>query len=313
MKGNCETISMISEGGRRTLMKLTKGDVLFDEPMKNHTSFRIGGPVEALVIPKSENDLRKLLSFHRKNSIPLTVIGKGTKLLVSDEGIDGIIVKISGCFSKVSISGTKARVGGGRSLANLSRLVADHGLSGLEFAVGIPGTVGGGVAMNAGAHGAMMKDVVTNVVAMNREGEIREYSKDDLDFRYRESKLLYSNVIVLSVQMNFVRNDVERILRTMHEYIQWRKKTQPLDLPNAGSVFKNPTGSSAAKLIDMAGLKGIRAGGARISEKHANFIANEGNATARDVRCLMSKMKKEVFEKFGIMLEPEIRFLGRFD
>lgn len=304
---------MISEEARKTLMQLVKGEILFDEPMKNHTSFRIGGPVEALIIPRNEYDLKNLLNFRKKNGIPLTVIGNGTKLLVSDEGIDGITVKISGCFDNVSICGTKVKVGGGHSLANLSRLVADHGLSGLEFAVGIPGTVGGGVVMNAGAHGAMMKDVLTNVIVMNYEGEIRKYSKSDIDFGYRESKFQNNNMIVLSVQMNLVKNDAEEILKRMHEHIQWRKKTQPLDLPNAGSAFKNPTGLSAGKLIDMAGLKGMIVGDAKISEKHANFIVNIGNATARDVRGLMNMVQKEVFRKFGIMLEPEIKILGRFN
>ena len=317
---------MISEQARKTMMKLVKGKILFDEPMKNHTSFRIGGPADALIIPKDENDLINLLKFAKKNGIPLTPIGNGTKLLVSDEGIDGILVKISGCFDNVTISGPKVKAGAGYSLANLSRLVADCGLSGLEFAVGIPGTVGGGVVMNAGAHGSMMSDVVTSVTAMNVEGQLKRYLKNDLEFGYRQSKLQNNKMIVLNVKMKFKKDDVEKIKKRMHENLEWRKKNQPsylltgnknqrsylLNIPSAGSIFKNPMNVAAGRLIDMAGLKGVTIGDAKISEKRANFIVNLGNATAQDVLKLMRKVQKEVWEKYGINLEHEIRIVGRY-
>jgi len=302
---------MISKDQRKTLLKVIKGEIFFNEPMKNHTSLCIGGPAEVLVIPRNEYDLKFLLKFHKKNGIPLTVIGNGTKLLVSDKGVDGIVIKMSGCFDKVSISGTNVEVGGGHSLTNLSRLVADHGLSGLEFAVGIPGTVAGGVVTNAGAHGVSIKDVLTNVIVMNYKGEIQKYSKSDIYFEYRKGKF-QNNVIILNVRMKLVKDDIEKILERVHEHLRWRRKTQPLDLPNAGCIFKNPMGLFAGKLIDMAGLKGITVGGAKISEKHANFIINIGNATARDVKNLMNIVQKEVFRKSRIILEPEIKFLGRF-
>ena len=303
---------MISEEARKTLMKLIKGKVLFDEPLKNHTSFCIGGPADALIIPKDENDLKNLLNFAKKNGIPLTVMGNGTKLLVRDKGIDGVVVKIKGCFDKVTISGPKVKAGAGYLLANLSRLVANHGLSGLEFVVGIPGTVGGGVVTNAGAHGFMMSEIVTNVTVMNVEGKLKKYSKNDLGFGYRQSKLQNSKTIVLNVEIELKKDDVDKIEKRMREYIEWRKKNQPLDLPNAGSIFKNPTGIPAGKLIDMAGLKGMRLGDAKISEKRANFIVNLGNATAQDVLSLMKKVQKEVWEKYRIKLEHEIRIIGRF-
>jgi UDP-N-acetylmuramate dehydrogenase len=304
---------MISEQARKNLMKLIKGKILFDEPMEKHTSLHIGGPVNALIIPRNEHDLKNLLNFAKKNGIPLTVMGNGTKLLVSDKGIDGIVVKINGCIEKVTISGTKVKAGAGYLLANLSRLVANHGLSGLEFAVGIPGTVGGGVVMNAGAHGFMMSDILTNVTVMNVEGKIKKYSKNDLEFGYRQSKLQNSKTIVFDVEMKLKKDDADKIEKRMREYIEWRKKNQPLDLPNAGSIFKNPTGIPAGKLIDMAGLKGMRLGNAKISEKRANFIVNLGNATALDVLSLMNLIREKVLQKFGIWLEPEIRIIGRFN
>ena len=304
---------MITEQPRKTLTKLIKRKILFDEPMKNHTSLRIGGPADALIIPRNEYDLKNLINFHKQTDIPLTVIGNGTKLLVSDEGIDGIVVKISGCFNNVTVSGSRVKAGAGHSLANLSRLVADHGLSGLEFAVGIPGTVGGGVVMNAGAHGSMMSDVVTSATVMNFEGEISKYSKSDINFGYRQSKFQNNHSTVLSVEMNLRKNNAEKIRKKMYEYIQWRKKNQPLDLPNAGSIFKNPKDTSAGKLIDMAGLKGMMVGGAKISEKRANFILNLGNATAQDVLSLMNAVQKRILEKYGFKLEPEIRIIGRFN
>lgn len=304
---------MISEDARKTLEGLVKGEVLFDDPMKNHTSFHIGGPADALVIPRDELDLKNLLSFCKKQDIPLIVIGNGTKLLVSDEGIDGIVVKMSGCFDSVLISRSVVKVGAGFSLGSLSRLMVDHRLSGLEFAVGIPGTVGGAVVMNAGAHGSMMSDVVTNVTLMDFNGDISKCQKIDMSFGYRQSKFQNDPCIILTVEMRLRKNNAEMIRKRMHKYIRWRKKRQPQDMPSAGSIFKNPKGISAGQLIDMTGLKGLRIGNAKISEKQANFILNLGNATAQDVISLMKKAQKEALRKFGIMLEPEIKILGRFN
>ena len=302
---------MLSEETKRNLIRFVKGKILFDEPMKNHTSFCIGGPADALVIPKDEVDLKNLLNFVKKNDVTLTVIGNGTKLLVSDKGIDGITVKVSGCFNDITISGPRVKAGAGYSLAKLSTLAADYGLSGLEFAIGIPGTVGGGIIMNAGAHESMMSDVVTSVTAMSLEGQLKKYSKNNLEFGYRKSRLQNNKEIVLSVEMKLKKDKVEKIKKKMHEYIEWRKKNQPLNLPNAGSIFKNPIHIPAGKLIDMAGFKGMRMGDAKISEKRANFIVNLGKATAHDVLNLMNIVQKGVLEKHRINLEPEIRIIGR--
>ena len=311
---------MLSEQTKRNLIRLVKGKILFDELMKNHTSLHIGGPADALIIPKDENDLKNLLRFINKNNIPLTVIGNGTKLLVSDKGVNGILVKISGCFDNVTISEFRIKVGAGYSLANLSKLVAGNCLSGLEFAVGIPGTVGGAVVMNAGAHGYAMSGIITGVTVMNIKGRLQKYSKNDLEFGYRRSKLQNGKTIVLSVEMKLENGDVEKIKKRMYEFMEWRKKNQPsylredgnLNVPSAGSIFKNPKNASAGKLIDMAGFKGMKLGDAKISEKRANFIVNLRNATAYDVLSLMNIVQKGILEKYDIELELEIRFIGRF-
>lgn len=303
---------MIPDDTRKILEELVEGELYFDEPMKNHTSLQIGGPAEALLIPKDELDLKKLLSFCRKE-FPVIVIGNGTKLLVSDEGIDGIVIKMSECFDSMSVSRTKVEVGAGLALRDLSKSMVDHKLSGLEFAVGIPGTVGGAVVMNAGAHGSMISDVVTNVALMDFDGNISKCQKNDIFFGYRQSEFQSNPSIILSVEMNLRKNDLERIRGRMNKHSQWRKTRQPQNVLSAGSIFKNPAGSSAGELIDKAGLKGTRIGNAKISEEHANFILNLGNATAQDVINLMKKAQKEVLRKFNTMLEPEIRILGRLN
>jgi len=301
---------MLSKLQKKTLMGLIEGKILFNEPMKNHTSFCIGGPADALIVPKNENDLKNIINWVKESSIQLVVIGNGTKLLVSDEGILGIVIKISGCFDYVDIVGNKIEVGAGFSLPNLCKIVADRGLQGLEFAAGIPGTVGAGVVMNAGAHGHSISDVVTNVLAMGFEGETKEYSKNELRFGYRESIFQKKPSIILNVGMDLIKGDVEKIRNKMYENLQWRKQNQPLDFPNAGSIFKNPPDLIAGKLIDGAGLKGIRIGDAKISEKRANFILNLGNASASDVLSLIKITQTKVFKKYNVKLEPEIRLIN---
>lgn len=219
---------LLSSQTKRNLVRYVKGMILFDEPMKNHTSFRIGGPADALVIPKDEIDLKNLLRFVNKNGVTLTVMGNGTKLLVSDEGVNGITIKLSGCFNDILVSKPKVKAGAGYSLANLSAIAANCGLSGLEFAIRIPGTVGGGIVMNAGAHGSMISDVVTSVTAMHPAGQLKKYSKDNLEFGYRQSIFQSNNEIVLSVEMKLKNDKVEEIEKKMHECIEWRKENQPL-------------------------------------------------------------------------------------
>jgi len=303
---------VLSSQIKRNLIQSIEGTILFDERMKNHTSFRIGGPADALIIPKNEIDLKNLLSIIYKNGIALTVIGNGTKLLVGDLGINGITVKVSGCLDNVFFKGSKVKAGAGFSLANLCTIAANRGLSGLEFATCIPGTVGGGVVMNAGAHDSMVGDVVTKVTAISPTGQPKVYSKNSLEFGYRQSMFQNSTEIVLGAELNLKKNRLEQIKEKMDEYTDWRKKKQPLNLPNAGSIFRNPTYSSAGKLIDTAGLGGLRIGCAKISEEHANFIVNTGNASANDVLELMNIIAKTVFQKYAVKLVPEIRIIGRF-
>jgi UDP-N-acetylmuramate dehydrogenase len=303
---------LLSDQTKRSLMRSVKGTILFDELMKNHTTFRIGGPADALVIPKNEIDLKNLLYIVNKNNLALTVIGNGTKILVGDEGINGATVKVSGCLNAVVVTETIVKAGAGCSLANLSLFVADFGLSGLEFAVGIPGTVGGGVFMNAGAHGSMISDVVTSVTTLCPSGQLKRYSKNALEFGYRQSMFQKSEEIVLRAELSLKRDKKDEIKDKMLEYKDWRRKKQPLNVPNAGSIFKNPAHTSAGKLIDEVGLGGLKIGDAKISEEHANFIINLGNAAASDVLELMNIAEMKVFREYGVRLVPEIRLIGRF-
>lgn len=303
-------VNMFSKQIKEDLANLVKGIVLFDEPMKRHTSFRIGGPAEIFIEPKDENDLRNILIFVRENDIPINIIGNGTNLLISDNGVKGVVIKMSGCFNDVTINGETVAVGAGFPLPKLSRLVADRGLSGLEFAVGIPGTVGGAVMMNAGAHGSAMSDVVTKVRVMNFEEEISELSKKDLKFGQRKSELQKHDVIVINAEIELKKGDPEEIKKKMAKYLQWRKDNQPLDMPNAGSIFKNPPDDYAGRLIDLSGCKGLRIGGAQVSKKHANFIVNLGNAKADDIMALINIVHQRVKETFDIDLELEIKIIG---
>jgi UDP-N-acetylmuramate dehydrogenase len=294
------------------LSRMINGKIVFNEPMKNHTSLLIGGPAKIMVFPRNEDDLKCLLHFANKNGIQFVVVGNGTKLLVGDKGIDGIVVKMCGCFDDVQVKGATMTAGAGCLLPRVSKLAADQGLSGLEFAIGIPGTVGGGVFMNAGAHGSSISEILASVTAMGSDGKIYDFSREEVDYGFRRSSFQNSDLVILRANLNLKKSNPEVIKEKMQQYAQWRKTNQPLEWPNAGCVFKNPSDMSAGKLIDMAGLKGMRIGDARISEKHANFILNTGNATASDVLTLMSIIEEKIRQNSGIKLETEIRLLGQF-
>jgi UDP-N-acetylmuramate dehydrogenase len=301
---------MLSEKAKVTLRKLVKGKIFFNEPMRNHTSLRIGGPADVLIIPKDELDLKEAITFVCRKHVQIAIIGFGTKLLVSDYGFSGAVIKIGNCLSDITISGSEVNVGAGCLLPHLSWHVGGFGLSGLEFAVGIPGTVGGAIVMNAGAHGRSLSDVITSVKAMNSNCETEDYSKEELGFGYRQSLFQRKRMIVLSARLNLRSANPEKILKRMHKHIEWRKNNQPLDLPNAGSIFKNPQGLIAGKLIAEAGLSGLIVGGAQVSEKRGNFIVNLGNATAADVLNLIGWIQNRIYEKYNIQLELEIQLLG---
>jgi len=292
------------------LENLVSGTVKFNEPLKYHTSFRIGGPADVFIMPKDEEDLRNAVILSNKYKVPLQIIGNGTKILVLDRGIRGIVVKISDVLDEVRFIGESVLAGSGMFISRLSKLTSEKELSGLEFAIGIPGTVGGAVVMNAGAHGHSVGSVVTSVTVMNLKGEKRMLLRKDLEFNYRQSILQENQEIVLNVRFELRKEESNHIRRKIEKFVQWRKNTQPLDLPNAGSVFKNPEGDYAGRLIEAAGLKGARIGGAQVSTRHANFIVNLGNAKAEDVLALIQLIKQEVSKKFGIDLIPEVRILG---
>ena len=287
-----------------------KGLVAVDEPMSAHTTFRIGGPADYYVEPSFE-EVKELLFFLKKENIPYTLIGNGSNLLVSDEGIEGVVVSFGKEMSEVSWEKEVVRAKAGILLSRLASFAAAKSLSGLEFASGIPGTLGGAITMNAGAYGGEMKDVVQSVTVLDGD-EIKEYSGEEMDFSYRHSRVLDEDLIVLEVAMKLQSGREEEILSSMKELNKKRVEKQPLNFPSAGSTFKRPEGYFAAKLIEDAGLKGYTVGGAKVSEKHSGFVINFDHATAKDVCTLMQDVQRIVKEKFDVSLEPEVRMIGRF-
>ena len=287
-----------------------KGLVAVDEPMSAHTTFRIGGPADYYVEPTFE-EVKELLPFLKKENIPYTLIGNGSNLLVSDEGIEGVVVSFGKEMSEVFCEKEVVRAKAGILLSRLASFAASKSLSGLEFASGIPGTLGGAITMNAGAYGGEMKDVVQSVTVLDGD-EIKEYSGEEMDFSYRHSRVLDEDLIVLEVTMKLQSGSEEEILSSMKELNGKRVEKQPLNFPSAGSTFKRPEGYFAAKLIEDAGLKGYTVGGAKVSEKHSGFVINFDHATAKDVCTLMQDVQRIVKEKFDVSLEPEVRLIGRF-
>lgn len=287
---------------------LPKIQLLFWEPMAKHTSFRIGGSVEAMAFPRNRDELRHILEQSALLDCKPVILGAGTNVLAPDEGIPGLVICLKDCLDGMELlDGNRIRLMAGVTMARGAVFAANHGLSGLEFAHGIPGTVGGGVYMNAGAYGGEIRDVVIQVEVMDREGNLRVLSQEEMGFSYRHSVLEESDEIVISALFQLVPKPAEEIKARMKELIGKRTASQPLDLPSAGSAFKRPVGGYAAALIDQAGLKGYQVGGAAISKKHAGFAVNLGDATADDVKSLLRRVSDLVWENSGIRLEPEIR------
>lgn len=278
------------------------------EPMAKHTSFRIGGPAEMMAFPKNEEELAGVLKASALLDRKPVVLGAGTNVLAPDEGLSGLVICLKDALDGMErLDDTHIRVMAGVTMTRAAVFAANLGLSGLEFAHGIPGTVGGGVYMNAGAYGGELGQVVESVEVMDREGNIRRLSNQEMAFSYRHSVLEETGDIVLSADFCLAERPGEEVRAKMKELIAKRSASQPLDLPSAGSAFKRPVGGYAAALIDQAGLRGFRVGGAAISEKHAGFAVNLGGATAADVKTLLSEVSDRVFERSGIRLEPEIR------
>ena len=288
----------------------TAKELLLEEPMAKHTSFRIGGPADVLAQPADEAELAALLKRAGEHAVPVTLIGNGSNLLVRDKGIRGLVIKLSNSFSDMKALGNELTFGSGISLAMASKKAASLSLSGLEFAVGIPGTVGGAVYMNAGAYDGEMAKVVTSVRVMDREGKISELKASDLAFAYRHTALQNSGLIVTSVTVSLQPGEAESIKAKMDDFSQRRIAKQPLELPSAGSMFKRPVGYFAGTLIEQTGLKGYTVGGAQVSTKHAGFVVNVGGATAKDVLQLIRDVQDRVLAAQGVQLEPEVLVLG---
>ncbi len=288
----------------------TAKPLLVQEPMSRHTSFRIGGPADLLARPQSEQELAVLLAKAAANAVPVTLVGNGSNLLVRDKGIRGLVIKLGNMLNDIVINDNSITFGSGVSLAMASRRAAELALSGLEFAVGIPGSIGGAVYMNAGAYDGEMSKVVTSVRVMDAAGQVEALPASALDFAYRRSALQGSGRIVTAVTVELTPGDKQAIADKMADFSNRRITKQPLELPSAGSMFKRPPGYFAGTLIDQTGLKGYTVGGAQVSSKHAGFVVNVGGATCADVLQLIADVQDKVFAAHGVHLEPEVLVLG---
>lgn len=292
------------------LASCLKGTVIKAEPLKNHTYFRIGGPADLFVEPEDVNELTTVFDLIKKHGINYYVIGNGTNMLFSDEGFRGIIIKIGDKFNYIEKHENTVTVGAGTLLSVLSKYLARESLKGFEFASGIPGFMGGAISMNAGAYGGEMKDVVTKVKCIDKDGKIYCFNNEDMNFSYRHSRITDTDLIVLEAQVELEPGNQQEIYDHIKELNEKRISKQPVNLPSAGSTFKRPADGYASKLIEDAGLKGLTYKGAMVSDKHSGFIVNFNNATCEDVLELMRIVISTVYDKFGIKLEPEIKIVG---
>lgn len=285
-------------------------NIMMDEPMKKHASFRVGGPADVLVRPRTEEQLRDILLYIKKENVPYLVIGNGSNLLVKDGGIRGIVVEISDNYSNFKIDENRIEIQAGALLSRIGNAALKAELKGFEFASGIPGTFGGALAMNAGAYGGEIKDIVKTVKVMDVDGNIFELSNEEMNFGYRKSAIVENNYVALSAVVELEKGSYDDIKATMDDLKERRTSKQPLNFASAGSTFKRPEGYFAGKLIQDSGLKGLSIGDAQVSEKHSGFVINRGNATAKDLLNLMFAIKATVNAKFGVMLEEEVKIVG---
>lgn len=306
-----EKVTKLEIYERLIRLGLDKNNILIDEPMKKHTSFRVGGPTDLFVICGNEVELGKVLKLLSDEEIKHLLIGNGSNLLFTDEGYEGVIVKLAGDFERIERTGElEIEAGSAALLSKVSAFACANSLAGMEFASGIPGSLGGAAFMNAGAYGGEMKDIVTEVRAMKRDGS-KAYIRPagDLKLSYRHSALQDDEEIVLSVKLMLTKDETANIKARMDELAEKRRIKQPVNLPSAGSFFKRPVGGYAAALIEEAGLKGYSVGGAAVSSKHSGFVVNNGGATFEDIMELMEHVQNVVKAKFGISLEPEVRII----
>ena len=285
-------------------------NVLVDEPMSEHTTFEVGGPADLYVIPESFDEVRDVLSACDEAGVERFVLGRGSDLLVSDDGYRGVIVAVGEGLMGVSVDGTEMTCQAGVDLREASEMACELGLSGLEFACGIPGSVGGACFMNAGAYGGCVADALKCVRVLMPDGAQETIGVDELDLGYRRSRVATDGLVVLSATFALEKGDPEKIRATMDDLTRQREEKQPLEMASAGSTFKRPEGHFAGKLIMDAGLQGYRVGAAEVSRKHAGFVVNTGGATAADVHAVIEHVQDEVERQFGVRLEPEVRFLG---
>ena len=286
-------------------------EVYINEPMKNHTSFRTGGPADVYVKADRAENIIKAIEMLKKENVEYTIIGNGSNLLVSDRGICGAVIEIGSMMNNISVEGEKIYAEAGALLSSLAAAAAENCLTGLEFASGIPGSVGGAVVMNAGAYDGEIKDAIDYADVIDDEGNILRLTKDELGLSYRHSVIDEKKMIVIGAGFRLKEGDGRAIKEKMADFAARRREKQPLNYPSAGSTFKRPEGHFAGKLIEDAGLKGKTIGGAQVSQKHAGFIINTGDATTEDILELMDCCVETVYNKFGVRLEPEVRFIGR--
>ncbi len=289
---------------------LAPEQIEFNADMKKHTTFRIGGPADVLVLPAQITEVCKILDFCQEHQLPYLLLGQGSNVLIRDKGIRGMVIKLGDALNQYSIMGSEIYAQAGISLSELALKAAQHGLSGLEFAEGIPGSLGGAVVMNAGAYQGEMQDVVYEVTAIDQAGNQQLFEKEQIQFGYRKSIFQDGSYIVLAARLHLKPGEEEQILATMQDLAQRRRERQPLEHPSAGSTFKRPSGFYVGPIIEGLGLKGFSIGGAQVSSKHAGFIINKGAASAQDVIDLIYHIQKLVWEKHGVELKPEIKILG---
>ena len=297
--------------GNRLSEFLRTEQFIFNAPMTEHTTFKIGGTADVLIFPSSTEEVSKIFKLVNEFNLPCTILGNGSNVLVRDKGIRGAVIKFTEkFFGGMHCNGQRLTACAGAKLKDVSEFAAKNSLTGMEFAVGIPGSIGGAIFMNAGAYDGEMKNVIAGVKAVTRGGESVEFSGTSLDLGYRHSIFQENGCAICEVELILQRGNVDDIRNKMDDFTQRRESRQPLDMPSAGSTFKRPKGYFAGTLIDKTGLKGLRVGGAMVSEKHAGFVVNVGNATAQDVLNLINEVKRRVNEVHGVTLSPEVRIIG---
>ena len=290
---------------------LNPAQFIFNAPMSEHTTFKIGGTADVLIFPSTSEEISKVLKLLDNFKIPCTILGNGSNVLVLDNGIRGAVVKLTNnFFGKIRVEGEKLIAEAGAKLKDVANFAAENGLSGIEFAVGIPGSIGGAIFMNAGAYDGEMKNVASSVKAVSKIGELQNFDRENLNLGYRQSIFQQNGFAICEVELSLTHGNVDEIKNKMADFTEKRETKQPLDMPSAGSTFKRPKGYFAGTLIDKTGLKGLKIGGAMVSEKHAGFVVNVGGATAEDVLKLIEEIKRRVYETHGVNLIPEVRIIG---